>query len=213
MNESFIHYESWKMPRSALANQQIREETTKKILDAAMTVFGRRGSGATMSEVAAEAGVSQGLAYRYFPSKEAILTALVQRTSQSGGPLSERVKRMRGTPAEKLTAVLTSMIELRRSRPGFYQFLHRALSDEKLPDELRETVGRQGRVSQEILKGLIVEGQATGELPQDDPDQLLEAIMASLTGLTARMAMLDPSQVDKRLPDAKIFLRMLRPEV
>src|SRR5258708_8598648 len=78
MNEVFIHLiEGAEMPRTKEANQHIREEQRAKILDGARKVFARKGMAATMAEVAAEASVSQGLAYRYFASKEAIFHLLV----------------------------------------------------------------------------------------------------------------------------------------
>jgi AcrR family transcriptional regulator len=50
-----------------------------KILTAAKKVFARKGMSAKMSEVATEARISQGLAYHYFPSKEAIFVALLRQ--------------------------------------------------------------------------------------------------------------------------------------
>ena len=66
------------MPRTEEANRKIRDEQRSNILDAARKVFARKGSSATMAEVAEEAGVSDGLAYRYFPSKDAIFKDLAE---------------------------------------------------------------------------------------------------------------------------------------
>ena len=50
------------------------EETRRRILSCALTLFRARGFAATtMREVAAEAGLSLGAAYHYFDSKEAIV--------------------------------------------------------------------------------------------------------------------------------------------
>ena len=73
------------MPRTEEANQQIREEQRTKILAAAAKVFARKGKAATMADVATETGISQGLAYRYFASKEEILTTLVKQTAELEG--------------------------------------------------------------------------------------------------------------------------------
>src|SRR5215510_14881993 len=51
-----------------------------QILDAATRVFGRTGlENSKMSEVAAEAGVSQGTLYNYVESKEALFRLLLER--------------------------------------------------------------------------------------------------------------------------------------
>ena len=66
------------MARTAEANQRLREAQRAKILKSASRTFARLGRGATMADVAAEAAVSQGLAYRYFASKEALFQALIE---------------------------------------------------------------------------------------------------------------------------------------
>jgi AcrR family transcriptional regulator len=58
----------------------VSEERKDQILDAAMNVISKRGYGATrMDDVVAEAGISKGLFYWYFKSKDAVLAALVRR--------------------------------------------------------------------------------------------------------------------------------------
>jgi AcrR family transcriptional regulator len=53
-------------------------ERRRHILVAASRVFSRRGvQAATMTEVATEAGISPGLIYRYFPSKEELVTCAI----------------------------------------------------------------------------------------------------------------------------------------
>jgi len=60
------------MPRTPEANQRIREAQRAKILESARSVFARKGMEATITDIAAEAQISLGLAYRYFADKEAI---------------------------------------------------------------------------------------------------------------------------------------------
>lgn len=56
------------------------EERRTRILDAAEACFVRHGfHRATMNDVAAEAGMSPGNLYRYFPSKDAIVAGLAER--------------------------------------------------------------------------------------------------------------------------------------
>ena len=54
-------------PRTEEANQHIREEQRERILEAAKAIFAHKGFSETkMSEIAAAANVSYGLAYHYF---------------------------------------------------------------------------------------------------------------------------------------------------
>jgi AcrR family transcriptional regulator len=200
------------MPRSERANLQIRDEAVKRILDAARRVFAESGSAATMAEIAVEAGVSQGLAYRYFPSKEALLTRLVEEAANSGGGPAVRVRRIEGTPGERLALLISYILKDRQERPEFYQFLHQVLADEAVAPELREVVRENGRVVLEEIRRMIVEGQATGEVARDDPDQLMAALVAVFDGVVRRVPPADSDDPRAHFPEARIILRLLRPD-
>ncbi len=59
------------------------EENRNHIYERAVDLFSRKGFEAgTMREIAAAAGISPGLTYRYFPSKEAIVLELYRRLSR-----------------------------------------------------------------------------------------------------------------------------------
>jgi AcrR family transcriptional regulator len=200
------------MPRTEQAYEEIRDRATKRILEAAGKVIARKGRTATMAEVAAEAGVSQGLAYRYFSSKEEIFYELLRQMMRSGGMVNEDVRRTSGTPRERLESILASMIQLRKDHPEFYQFLFQALIDDRLPKDIRETLRDHDAGARRVMRRLIVQGQAGGEIAEDDPDQLVDAIMACLDGLSRRMVSLSSVEVRVKLPEARIILRMLMPD-
>ncbi len=65
---------------------QAREELVKQrrgqLLDAALQLMARQGFAATsMEDIAREAGVAKGTVYLYFPTKDALLTALLETQS------------------------------------------------------------------------------------------------------------------------------------
>src|SRR5260370_21371955 len=189
------------MPRTEEANQRIREEQRAKILDGARKVFARKGLAATMADVAAEASVSQGLAYRYFANKEAIFHALFEQIVQTSLAGMPRILEMPGTPGERLDFLISSAWEGRREHPEFYQLMYQVLSDEAAPDNLRELIGRQGQTYRDVMRQLIVEGQATGEGAECDPDQ--EGIVG-VSGLerVSRLPLHNPEHLKKHFPDA-----------
>jgi TetR/AcrR family transcriptional regulator, repressor for uid operon len=62
------------------ANTQLQADRRTEILDAAQTCFARSGfHQASMQEICAEADMSPGNLYRYFPSKEAIIADICER--------------------------------------------------------------------------------------------------------------------------------------
>ncbi len=87
------------------------EETRRRILAAALTVFRERGfQNATMREIAAAAGVAVGAAYYYFDSKDALVMAFYEQAQDEMAPELERIlsashtieQRLRGIIGQKL---------------------------------------------------------------------------------------------------------------
>jgi len=210
MKRSFIE-ESLELPRRKM-DKTMREEKSERILDAARIVFARKGMAATMAEVAEEAGVSQGLAYRYFPSKDVIVATLLRQTIQSRDKLNSMVREIPGTAGERLGHIVSTMVDNRRKHPEYYQVMYQGMLDDELNQEVRDAIAEQGRVAYEIVRRLVVEGQATGEMARDDPDKLVTAIFACLDGLSRRVMTLRPDEVSEFMPDAGIILRMLEPD-
>ena len=65
-------------PKTLLQNEQIRAESKHKIMDAAFKLIAANGYESTsIALIAKTAGVSKGLLYNYFESKEALVKALV----------------------------------------------------------------------------------------------------------------------------------------
>ena len=62
------------------ANAQLQSDRRAEILAAAQRCFVRAGfHGASMQDICAEAGMSPGNLYRYFPSKEALIAGIAER--------------------------------------------------------------------------------------------------------------------------------------
>ena len=62
------------------ANAQLQSDRREEILAAAQRCFVRSGyHGASMQDICAEAGMSPGNLYRYFPSKEALMAGIAER--------------------------------------------------------------------------------------------------------------------------------------
>ncbi len=78
------------MARSA--DPVLAKRRRRQILDAAMTCFRRRGFHQTsMQEICAEADLSAGALYRYFPSKSEIIAAITEEDRRDIEPLFEAI--------------------------------------------------------------------------------------------------------------------------
>lgn len=95
------------------AKRRRPEARPEEILDAALAVFTENGfAAARVEDVAARAGLSKGAIYLYFPSKEAMLNALVERSAGALASASERLVATGGAadPEAAYRAVLTMIL-------------------------------------------------------------------------------------------------------
>lgn len=199
------------MPPTASLGQPAHQTQRANILEAARRVFARKGKAATMTDVAQAAGVSQGLAYRYFASKDEIYRELVEQALEQAAlatalPAPDRT----ATPGQQLALLITRMVEYRRDHLEVFQLLDQVLSSDKPPSGFAEQIHQRRERFFGEFRQLIVEAQAAGEVAAGDPDQLLIAIAAALEGL-GRFGLHQPEQFRKLCPDASILLRMLKP--
>ncbi len=82
------------MPRTKQQNETIRSQKRQLIVETALALFASDGYAHTsISRIAHEAGISKGLLYNYFESKEALLLAILEEGVQSvwAGRLTENM--------------------------------------------------------------------------------------------------------------------------
>ena len=77
MNEYSINIQEGEMGTRLERKERITEQRRQQILDAALTVFSRKGYGeATVPDIAREAGIAVGTIYNYYQSKRDLLVSL-----------------------------------------------------------------------------------------------------------------------------------------
>jgi AcrR family transcriptional regulator len=195
------------MPRTEEVNQLIRETQRAKILEAARKVFSHMGWSATMADIAGAAEVSQGLAYRYFSNKESIFSELAENAIQSSQTALQRISKMPGTPWERISFLITKILENKQELLGFFQFFYQ---NKEKSNDLYKPFLNQKQNLQNILTQLIIEGQSSGEVTEGDPEQLVVAVIACIDGLS-KFALNSPEKFKMLFPDAKIILKLLKP--
>jgi AcrR family transcriptional regulator len=83
------------------------DETRARILEAALTLFRKRGFGSTtMRDIAKEAGTALGAVYYYFDSKDALVMAFYEHTQREVTPLVENALSNTKGLEESLRALL-----------------------------------------------------------------------------------------------------------
>lgn len=200
-------------PRTAQANQQVRDERQEQILKAALRVFGRQGfAAAKISDIASEAGVSYGLVDHYFGKKEEIYTAVVARAFEGALSLLEDSLRRPGTPWERLQYVCETMLAGIQESPEYVLLVHQASIDQILSQESKAHFDSYGKRITALQMDLIRQGQAAGQVAAGDPLELALAFSAAIQGLAILWLYAgDREDLQSHFPDSQTILRMLRP--
>jgi len=95
-------------PRSKEQFEEIRQRSRQTIKEAALELFGHQGYHSTsISQIAKEAGVSKGLLYNYFESKEALLEEILMDAVETGEEIMAEIIQQANGPVK----VLRGMIE------------------------------------------------------------------------------------------------------
>ena len=196
-------------PRTEESNARIREEQKERILEAAKVIFAHKGYSETkMSDIAAAANISYGLAYHYFANKEAIFTTLLQHALQGAVALMLRAQVQPGTPWDRLSWLISQISEGAQGEPEFEMLILQALTSQAVPQEMRQMVLQESQSTHEALKQLIIQGQVAGEVVAGDPDLLTTTFEWCIQGMVFGLSYWGYEA--KRLPDVESILRLLK---
>jgi AcrR family transcriptional regulator len=110
------------MPRTPQENERIRQLAKKKILEAAMELFINKGYHATsISDIAAQSGISKGLLYNYFKGKEELLATMVEaRVGEISNVMNQAQEIER--PAGQLNHIIEGAIDNVFEKPEVFRF-------------------------------------------------------------------------------------------
>jgi AcrR family transcriptional regulator len=171
------------MPRVSDAHRERRRE---QILEAARRCFIRKGfHQSSMADVFAEAGLSAGAVYRYFRSKDEIITAIAEEVV--GHVTDLLVPLVEQEPTPTLDSVirdgLLSVDDLAFGEYGFAQLAPQVWAEALRNDQLLGVIRSRYTVVREALSRLIVAEQKAGRVDVDaEPDDVAAVLFGSIIG-------------------------------
>ena len=140
---------------------RIQKKNTRTILDAALDVFSAQGfRGATLDRIAGEAGLSKPNLLYYFPSKEAIHTALLSGLMDTWmAPL--RDLKETDAPVDELVAYVLRKLEMSRRLPRESRLFANEIVQgaPHLGDELRGPLRALVEEKAALIRGWIAAGR------------------------------------------------------
>ena len=148
------------------------------VLDASAAIVANRGLAAvTMSEIAERAGIGRATLYRYYPDVDTVLHAWHERQVGSHVRQLEEIRGRRGTPIDRLEAVLETF--------AFIAHAHHASELAALLHQGAHVAHAQ-RQLRGVVRDLIADGIASGDVRDDvSPDELATFCLHALTAASA----------------------------
>ncbi len=198
-------------PREPAENQRIKDERREQLLTAARAIFARKGLAATkIADIAAAAGMSHGLVYHYFPSKEAVYAAIVERALEGAARVTAAALERPGSPWDRLRWVCDQMLAGVRDAPEYALLTIQALVSETVPEELQAAVQRHGSQPFPNLLALVRQGQEAGQVVAGNPEELTLTYLATIQGLA--ISGLAGEEGRRHFPSVDTVLRLLKAE-
>lgn len=189
-----------------------RTEQQRRILAAAVACFARAGfHGTSMQQICAEAQMSPGALYRYFPSKESLIGAIVEseRTERARlfQELSDAPSFLDGLAAGLATVLTEETLVCAKLGP---EIMVESIRNARL----REAVEPVEAESREMLREALVAADAAGEIqPGADLDDLMILLQAIGDGLQLYSQLHPEWKIAERIPAfAALVGRMLQPQ-
>jgi AcrR family transcriptional regulator len=172
-------------PRNEEQNAQIKDERREQILSGALRVFATRGfAAAKISDIVAQSGVSHGLVYHYFASKEEIFYTLLQRALETSVQSIQMTEALPVGPLEKVRYIaryILGGIESYEDSAYYFMIVVHASVMEG-PAENANVVSQSGE-SMHIMARIIEAGQKAGEMREGDAYGMALAFFAAIQGL------------------------------
>jgi AcrR family transcriptional regulator len=164
----------------------MRKTTRQRIEAAALPLFARKGLSVKVGEIAEAAGVSQGLLYSHYQSKDALIAELIRQAADISGRSIMGIAGSGGTAAVKIkqiTAMMCAM--LTGASPvgiDYFMFMVQVgLSGFRAPEAPQYSKEYPSPV--ESLARVIVQGQRERSVARGSQFQMSTVYWAAIQGL------------------------------
>jgi len=156
---------------------QIREQVAAEALEIVAT---RGWAGASVTAIAARAGISAGALYRHFPSKSDLLVEVFRRAAGRELAVLTDVAGT-GVPGESRLGALRRAVAVFARRALDGPVLAFALMAEPAAPEVEAERLVYRRRFRDVFAGLVTAGVARGELPPQEPDLTAAALVGAVS--------------------------------
>ena len=163
--------------RSALMEERLADNRQRILLSARKLVAAGGFRAAQIAAVAADAGLSTGAIYRYFPSKAELFVEVLGEAVRHEIEILQGIAKSPGTAADRLKRAVESFA--RRAFEG--PFLAYAFIAEPADQEVDAERIRARMEFGKVFKSVLRDGIASGEFPEQNTDIAAACIVGAFT--------------------------------
>lgn len=187
-------------PATRMTRDQSRALTRERLLSAARSVFAHSGfHGASVEEIASEAGFSTGALYSNFDGKEDLFLVLMEREIDEHAREIAEAVRARASMAERARGGARQWMTMIEREPDvlllFMEFWAYGVRDA----EVRPKVAARFAQMRQVLTSLIADGARELDLELAIPAEELAVAIDALADGIARQKLADPQAVPDEL--------------
>jgi AcrR family transcriptional regulator len=192
---------------SRLTREQSRANTRERLLSAARSVFASSGfHGASVEEIASEAGFSTGALYSNFEGKEDLFLVLMEREIEEHAQEISRAVAAQASIADRATGGARQWMTMIEREPEalllFMEFWAYGVRDARV----RPKVAARFAQMRQVLTTLIADGVRDFDLELAIPAEHLAVAIDALADGIARQKLADPDAVPDDLMGRVIAL-------
>jgi len=179
--------------------------TNERIVDAALTSFGTRGfDGTSLDDLAAGLGIRKQTILYWFPSKEALLNAVIDHSTVELAATLERTLDRAGPGWPRIEAIVNAVFRVAARRPELLGLVREVSrigppASTRMLDALAPLMGR--------AQGFLEAEMRAGRMRSQDPRVVLLAAYSAVVGLATEVDVLRALGFD---PTARDLVRRRR---
>jgi TetR/AcrR family transcriptional regulator len=178
--------------RNKMLNIKIKDERREQLLSTALGLFATKGLSATkITDISSALGISQGLIYHYYKSKEEIFVELIRTAFERMNAACKYLEELPLPPREKIKMAIEELlkgIEKNEDTAIYHQLIALATASEAIPAEAKTIIQKENKLPYEVMTRIIMEGQKDGSFKKHNAKDMALVFWTSIKGLAIHKA-------------------------
>jgi len=188
-----------------MTRKEQREKRQQDIMTAALDIFIRKGySGTKIQDISHAVGMSVGLLFNYFESKEKLYAELIKLGKSHPKTMLENIE---GEPLEFFQNAAKEIILHVTTKPfvaKMFVLMTKAKCNEAIPESAKKLLAETDSLELSVNK--IIQGQQNGTIREGDPVSLALTFWGAIQGIAEQIAL----NSDFPAPDSEWIVNILR---